>query len=949
MPAFLKKLTEQIYNSHKERLGEICIVLPNRRAILYIKNYLSGMLEKTSFLPEFYSIEDFVARGSGLVMTDPLRDQFSLYMLHRELKGEHARSMEEFFPYAAWMLSDFNEIDMYLVDRDQLYTFLSDAKAMALWNPDGRPLSDFEKQYLDFFRSIKQYYDGLNDLLSQKDMAYPGRAFRHLAEHIEEKAAGWSWDHLIFAGFNALTPAEEKIITYLLKAGKADLFWDADKYYVNDPVQEAGYFMRKYFKTLDREEPRWLEDHFSGQKDIHVIGVPQNIGQLKYAGEILSKLAEEKGSLDHTALVLSDESLLLPMLNSIPERAGKFNVTMGMALKHTPLYSLLDTILSMHRSADSFSRMRNTDQRSFYSKDLIRLVSHPWFGMLLPADRQEFITDMGDRIRASNRIFFPYGQIKALFDEADALMLEALFPSKTDPGSMQAALSSLMLLLRQRFIGLRENGKKDYGLELEFIFRFGSLMQRLQGLIQDYGTITSMKTLQMVFRQLSQQERIAFRGEPLEGLQVMGMLETRTLDFETVIMISVNEGTLPASKMPNSFIPYDIKEQFGLPTYRHNNAVFAYHFYRLMQRAKDVYLLYNTEAGALGGGEKSRFITQLQHEGPKYNPGLSITEQLLSMPPQPGSRNTAIVIEKKGEVIQLLKEEAEKGFHPSSLNKYIDCPLQFYLSRLVKVEEADELEETIDARTLGIVIHETLRFLLEQHLDKPLDKAVFDHLKKQIDQEVARQFRKFYHDDDISYGKNFLIVSVARHMLRQLFEREADWLADGREVVLTGLEKGLSTVLETEKIGRIRFKGNIDRIDQSGHMARILDYKTGGVNPAKLKPGSWDEMFTNPENSQAFQLMMYAWLYDKNHPGDAGLSAGVISLRAPGKGPAMFKPPGADAIDTGVLETFENELVKLMTRIFDPGVPFVQTEDETRCKYCSFKEICNRSLSKNEY
>ncbi len=953
MPAFLEKLTKHIYTAWEGRLGDICIVLPNRRATLFIKSHLARILNKTSFLPEFYSIEDFVAHYSGLSITDPLRNQFSLYDIHRSIEGEDARSIEEFFPYASWMLSDFNDIDMYLAEREQLFNYLSDAKAMALWNPDGRPLSDFEKRYLGFFRSIKQYYYGLNEELVKKNMAYQGGAFRQLAENIESKSETWPWEKVIFAGFNALTPSEEKIVRHLLKTGQAEVFWDADKYYTEDPDQEAGIFLRRYFRDFDKGEPRWEENGYADKKDIQIIGVPKNAGQLKHAGEILLKLIKNKGTLDNTALVLPDESLLLPMLNSIPEEAGSFNVTMGLALKNTPLFSLFDTVLSMHQNAERFSQMRESAQRVYYSKDLLKLVNHPWFGMLLPDIKEGSSYSMSDRVRKSNRIFFPAEGIKKLFDDSGSgSAIDIIFPCDPGPLSVLASLSDLLAILRKKFIDLRKDSSQDYGVELEYLFRFNNLMQRLQELVQTYKTINTLKTLQMIFRQLARQERIAFRGEPLLGLQIMGMLETRTLDFDTVIMLSANEGILPAAKMPNSFIPYDMKQEFGLPTYRHNNTVFAYHFYRLLQRARNIYLLYNTEPGPLGGGEKSRFITQLQHEIPKYNPDIQITEKLLSMPPQPGNRDTAIVIQKDDSVLRLLQKEAKKGFHPSSLNIYINCPLQFYLTRLIKVEESDDVEETIDAKTLGIVIHESLRSIMKDCLHQPLDKETFRQFKKITAAEVKRQFGKFYHDDDISYGKNYLIVNVALNMLNQLFDREAGWLDDGKELLVTALEEVLFTsanITDTVNIDQINFKGTIDRVDSKAGKVRILDYKTGSVKAGKLKPDAWEDLFTDPEYSQALQLMMYAWLYHKNYPEVSEPEAGIISLRAPGKGPVMLFAPDKRPLDPDVLKEFEEHLIKLLQEIVDPGVPFAQAEDVKRCKYCSFKAICNKTISNNTY
>jgi CRISPR/Cas system-associated exonuclease Cas4 (RecB family) len=950
MPAFLRTLTQHIYSHWKERMGSICIVLPNRRASLFIKGYLSEIIEKTSFLPDFFSIEDFVAHCSQLGISDQLGDQFRLYQIHCSLAGSEARSIEEFFPYAAWMMSDFNEIDMYLVDEDQLFSYLNDAKAMALWNPDGRPLTGFQERYLGFFRSLKDYYHGLHAMLEAEDMAYQGMAFRRLAHDIEAVAEGWRWDKVIFAGFNALTPAEEKIIAHLLKAGKAEILWDADKYYVDNPSQEAGIFLRRHFKDLQQQSPRWVEDNYTGSKDIHVTGIPKNAGQVKYAGEILNNILKKEGTLDNTALVLADENLLIPLLNSIPAEAGKFNVTMGLALKNTPLFDLLDALLGTYQNADRFSQLRKVAQTAYYSKDVLRVIGHPWTQMLI--EDEQLLSNIAGRIRDGNRIFLPRDLLRGMLQDGGAeAITDLLFPPEREVAPVIASFSALIAALRKSIIKLRKDSTYDYAAELEYLFRFSNLLQRLDGLTQTFESVNNIKTLQMVFRQLASQQRIPFRGEPLQGLQVMGVLETRTLDFERVIMLSVNEGTLPAARMPNSFIPFDIKQTFALPTYRHQDAVFAYHFYRLLQRAKEVHLIYDTEAGHLGGGEKSRFIKQLQHEGPVYHSGISITDKLLSVPPGAVKRDTAIVIEKDEEVLRLLLEEAQKGFHPSSLNIFINCPLQFYLARLLRIEEAEDIEETIDAKTLGTVLHEALKNLLGQYTGQKLNKKHFEDLKRSAKKEVQVQFGKFYHESDISFGKNYLIVHVAVNMLMQVFERESSWLGDGECLILTDLEKTFYTALDIAGPGpgNVNFRGTIDRVDERSGRIRILDYKTGYVRPAKLKPATWDELFSDPGYSQAFQLLMYSWLYQRKHPAESELTTGIISLRAPGAGPMMVKPPGSEALDKMVFEEFEQRLKTLVREIFDPARPFVQTEDEDRCRYCSFRETCNRSIVKDNF
>lgn len=887
-------------------------------------------------------------------MADQLGVQFRLFELHKEIAGSDARNIEEFLPYASWMYNDFNEIDMYLVDQHDLFTYLSETKAMNLWNPDGKPLSDFEKHYLAFFHSIQQYYEGMNKMLDEEGLSYQGMAFRNLAENIEELSGEWPWKKIIFAGFNALTTSEEKIIEYLLKEDKAEIYWDADKYYVKNPEQEAGYFMRKYFKSFKSDGIQWEEDNYAQPKDIEVIGIPKNTGQVKYAGEILHNIYKEKGSLSNTAVVLSDESLLLPLLNSIPEDSGEFNVTMGLSLRNTPVFSLLDTFLSMQLNTERFSKRKEDGNRLFYTKDLIKVFNHPWMQMLESPEARQASNDIVGRIKESGKVFISTESLYQLINEYyhEEFDPKIFFPVNPDPHEMLTLFIGLLAALRKEMIAIRKKNEGSMGIELEYIFRFNQLLQRLQDLLRKYDAISTIKTFQIIFRQLAGQMRIPFYGEPLQGLQVMGMLETRTLDFETLIMLSVNEGTLPSGKMSNSFIPFEIKREFKLPTYRQNNAVFAYHFYRLLQRAKKAYILYNTESDQMGGGEKSQFITQLLYEAPKYNKEIKLQERLLSLSAERGVRDTSIIIEKDASIMQMLKDESAHGFHPSSLNIYINCPLQFYLARLMKIREVDEVEETIDSKLLGTVVHKALETLLAGSRGKAMSPEDFKSMAGHSREEVKKQFRELMSEGDLNHGKNYLIVNVAGSMLQQIFEKEAVWLQHGNTLVIDGLEQVVEAIMppvETLPDTAIKLRGTIDRIDSLDNVIRVLDYKTGFVDGKSLMFKEWDELISDPGKAKAFQLMLYTWVLQKSTGIDKPMKAGIISLRAPGKGAIPLKGPSGDSIDSAALQQFEEQLRILMAQILDPAIPFSQTTEEDDCKYCDFKEMCNRNTGKEYF
>ncbi len=948
MQAFLHKLTSHIYQTHKEHLGEVCLVLPNRRAALFIRKYLAGMIEQTTFLPGFYAIEDFVLESSRQVLMDSLGLQFTMFELHHKIHPNEVRPIEEFLPYASWMLSDFNEIDMYLVDPEQLYTHLGDVKALSLWDPGGRPLNDFEKRYLDFVRSIGSYYTGLKSDLSAQGLAYQGMAFREMAENIESLAVEMQWKKVLFAGFNALTPAEERIIKFLLGIGRAEVYWDADKYYTGRPGQEAGDFLRKYFKTLTPGPVVWEGDNFNQPKKIHVIGVPKNTAQVKFAGETLLKMHRDRGSLDNTAVVLTDESLLIPMLNSIPPESGEFNVTMGLSLKDTPLYSLLQNILNLHENAERLALLKGSGKKSFYARDLIRIFSHPWFSMIQGESDSQ---DIPHLIRSSNSVFFDKEAILALLPSGHAVVTEPtlLFPENDGPKGILDTFIRIIGRLRAHVISAAGEENAGQPIELEYLYQFNSLFIRMHDLLDRRNALQSLKTFKLVFRQMAAQQRIPFYGEPLKGLQVMGVLETRTLDFENLVMLSVNEGVIPTARRHNSFIPHDIRKKFGLPTYQHNNKVFAYHFYRLLQRAQNIYLLYNTEGGQLGGAEKSRYIVQLLHEIRQYNPSVEISEEVVTLPPATGHRNNGIVIRKTPELIDLILREGNKGFHPSSLNLYINCPLQFYLARLMRIEEVEEKEETIDNRLLGIIMHETLSVLFGRYIGKRIGSEGMAKIRKAMKDELKLQFHKEMQQGDLEYGKNHIIVAVAEKMLDQLLAREHSWLG-GTELQILELEKRFQAELTPDPARpetKIYFAGTADRVDSFGGQTRILDYKTGYVDEKKLAPKEWARIFTDPDYGKAFQLIMYAWLYHKQHPSDTPLQAGIISLRKPGNGPLLVHPPEHEELGHEALMEFEAGLNKLMQEILDPEIPFRQADDEKRCKYCSFTELCNRVSTGN--
>ncbi|MCX6243728.1 MAG: PD-(D/E)XK nuclease family protein [Bacteroidetes bacterium] len=963
MTKFLEKTAEYLVRKYGDKISGLCIVLPNRRAGLFFKKYLGKTAGKTIWSPAVFSIEDFMVNLSGLNLTDSIQVLFELYEIHKSMEGKQAQPFDEFTSWAQQLLGDFNEIDSYLVDSKDLFSYLSEAKALSVWNLDNKPLTDFEKQYLRFFKSLYTYHEQLRERLLASNRAYPGLLFRKTAENIGQWKQKLPWEQVIFAGFNALTKAEEVIIDALVSSGKAELLWDADAYYMEDEKQEAGFFLRSWKKKWKTGPFNWISDDLAtSSAEIHVIGVPFHVGQAKLCGELLANGLLKKDRAEETAVVMMDEQVLLPLLNSLPPDVRDLNITMGLPLRQTPVFDLLDTIFRMHENTARFERNATAGAERFYYRDILRILQHPYAirmaGGLLKGN--VFVLDELIReIRSGNRVFIRKEDLLAtgagLFSGSLGF-LEPIFDSWKDPLKAIACLRSIIATLRDGFLNASGDEQKgSVRIEVEFLYAFSKIIFRLATLAEQYDAIKNLKILHNLFNQLSGSASLPFYGEPLHGLQMMGMLETRTLDFENLVLLSVNEDLLPSGKTSPSFLPYDIRRHFRLPTYQHKNAIYAYHFYRLIQRAGKVYLLYNTESDELGGGDKSRFIKQILHELRNYNPNIRIEEEFLVTSPLKVPAFPGIEVPKTGNVAEKLMDKCKSGFSPTVLNNYIQCPLKFYFQDLLGLREEKEKEETIDSQVLGLAIHEALENLYQPFKDQVLSEEAIDEMMKLSEEAIDKAFVHKYKGSDVTYGKNLLLVRVARILVRKFLEKEKKRIGslrqEGSGIVVTHLEKPLSgriSILFDDKELEIRLKGFIDRIERIGQEWRIIDYKSGVVAPNDMKFDEWDELREDPDLSKAVQLLMYAYLFfHERKENTSAIRAGIISLRKLNEGFMEVHPPATGGknelpIVPGDLEEFEKILKEILSEIFDLSIPFRQTAEVKRCEYCDFIGLCDR-------
>ncbi len=957
MHAFLEEVSRYILDKYSEITGDLCIVTPNRRAGLFFRKRFAASVKSPMWAPDILSIEDFINKITGLSISDNAGLLFEFYRVYRNIEKEQAEDIDRFSSWAPNLIRDFEDIDSALADRGKLYHYLTDIRYIDTWNPEGKPLTSFQNNYLDFIRKLGMYHEALEKQLLQKGMAWQGLSSRKAAELIASGQHELPWKKLVFAGFNALTAAEESIIETLYKDGKADYLIDSDPYYTDDPAHEAGRFLRKYSKKFniparDKENSFFSDD----EKNIRILGIAKNVHQARLAGNLLEY--ESAMTVDeHTAVVLANESLLNPMLNALPSRVADINVTMGFPLGKTNMYQFFDSLFHLFLHG---SKTGSNGSQSFYYKDLHRFFSHSMTALLWDRDKGKHLAgELLYNLAAANKSFCSFADLSGMV--ADDKTFNHVFDFlKSDWNKNIPALIAMMFNLSEQMdLKFREKAaargadilKTSYFADFESLYYFTGIFRRLEQFLDEFPFLNTLKTLYRLFKQLAAEASLSFSGEPLQGLQIMGMLETRSLDFTNVILLSANEQILPKPKSMQSIIPFEVRKAFGLRLYQEQDAIFAYHFYRLLQRAKNVFIIYNTQSEDLGSSEKSRFVTQLQVELPLFNPKIKITEEIIALPPQTGRMDQPIVIGKTEEVIERLNEMAKKGFSPSALSRYINCPLQFYLEKVVSLQETEEVEETLEAATIGSVVHEVLEKLYRPYVGKPFSADDVDVITPLLDDMLRKSFTELYTGGRIDSGKNLLLYHLTKRYIENMLKAEHRHLdsdsKNGRILTLIALEDRMCVPLQIESgcggSQMVNLSGLADRIDRKGDLLRIIDYKTGKIKSGELSFGDWEQLFQESGKAKTFQLLCYAWMYNCLNPACSHIEPGIISLRNPGKWLQTIKDPDKSGVfGNDKLKLFEDGLKLVVQEILCETIPFRQTEDEENCRYCSFRALCNR-------
>tara|TARA_R100000306_G_scaffold8101_2_gene10568 strand:- start:63506 stop:66229 length:2724 start_codon:yes stop_codon:yes gene_type:complete len=907
MLTFLQETLNHIQKTDSN-LSEATFVLPSKRAGGFLKNYLRKSATSSQFLPKIISIEDLIQELSGLEIIDTTELLFKSYEVYTTTDA--FKEKETFDQYSGWattLLNDFNEVDRHLINTQQFFDYLGSIKALERWNVSTQK-TEFLESYVAFWKSLPEFYENIKSQLLGDGVAYQGLVYREAVAALEYYLQSHPDNLHYFIGFNALNTAEQHIIQAFLEMGNAHVFWDAEQTFVNDTVHSASLFFRKYMATwnyFQKHSPQFVSNHFAEPKKINIVACQKNMAQVKYVGDLLTNYSEEK--LNNTAIVLADEVLLMPLLHSLPKNVIQVNVTMGAAIKSFPTTVFLETWLSIQQ--------KNTSRH--YYKDILRLLGHPIASKLLDADA------LIQAISKENRSHYTVAELQALIPNENNSVINLLFtPNNNDVAAVLGACVEILQCLKQVSV--------NQTISKVVLFELYGIIEKLQALHSKFEHITSVGALQQLFLELIAGTTIDFKGDAYEGLQIMGVLETRVLDFENVIVLSVNEGILPSGKSNASFITYDLKKQFDLPLFTEKDAIYTYHFYHLLHRASEITLCYTNFTEGLNSGEKSRFLLQLEIEGlPQHQLANVHVVPGLSLSPKTFER-----IDKTASVMERLREIAAKGFSPSALTSYIRNPIDFYYQKIIKVQELEEVEETVAYNTLGTVVHDTLQVLYEPYVGADLTQDTLQKMRGTIAKVVATQFAESFYGGDLSKGKNLIIFEIAKRYVENAVALDISEVKKGSSLKLLHIESDLRLEISIPSLDfPVAIHGKVDRVDLLNGQVRIIDYKTGTVQQRDLEIIDWEPLATDYKFSKAFQVLTYALMMQGEEPIE-NAEAGIISFKNMNSGFMKFATKESargqknTRITQEVLQLFTEQLTQLILEICNPEIPFVEKEIE---------------------
>lgn len=943
--AFIQNIIDYIFKNYDLSKDIVEVVFPNKRASIHFKRQIVSQLSKTSWIPITSSVQQAMEKWSGLHLVDSLDVALELMSIN-DKDANNKVLKQNFFGLASQMAKDFDEIDQYKVDAKNLFESLNEVKIIENYTFSEYTLSNedsykAQSKYLQFFSSLINYYSALRLNLFSRKVGYYGMITRCLSElPTDELVKRIDGKKIVFAGFNALTTTEEDVVVRLVENGNAVMLWDLDEYYINDKKQEAGRFANDFFakhRNLAGKKDYDNENHgisFIGnalstaEKEINVISVSGSSVQ----ANALQLMMEKR---ENSVVVLADEALLIPTLNSLPDSVGEINVTMGYPFANTPLYGFIDQIFRFQHSL-SDSKIDLWPLASFCDADFIKLVFNgkDYDSLMSWLKDKQSSSDLSLHVKDFSSIGISDDNQEDIASEDLARFLTL---SSTKWIDSKNCIENLKSILR---VSLQKIKDESYFVKNQ-ISVAGKVLNKVESLIKKYDSVEILD-LQMLILQIGREMSIAMKGEA-DGLQVMGLLETRNLDFDVVNMLSVNEGVIPKNKNSNSLIPYDVRKYYNLPTYNQQQAVYAYHFYRLLHNAKKINLFYNSLSDSSGLGEPSRFIRQIEYELVKKNPKVQLQHFQYKSP----------IINLKSNIISVDKDDTMlkkiTKLSPTSISTYLRCSLQYYWKYIMNIN-CDEVNEEIQMNVIGSIIHNTLDELYRNFGNEIVTESKFLEVRNQyLDKCYQNALRNNNFRNGLpKTGFNSIIASVIDTMISRFLDNEHNVVKENSLRILC-TEKELSFHLNN-----VELHGFADRIDLLNDKLRVIDYKTGSVNPYDVSISANAKQLQDMHD-KSIQLIMYKYLFIKMlnsntlgldealiaHIEEENIVPGIIALQKMSNGVFELKVNNAD-----LANDFEAQcdimFEQLISDIFDKNNPFTQTDDTKVCGYCSFRNICKR-------
>lgn len=909
MTEFLRKVAEDLHSKHPEDLKDISIILPSKRSGLFLNKYLSETIGKAFIAPKVITWNDFLEKNTGFTILDNLGLVFKLYESYKEV-NKKAEEFEVFNRWSSTILGDFNEIDNYMLPAKEVYKNLKDIKEIDNWSFLTDDLSEMQMDFSNFWNILGTLYTHFDDNLTREQFGYPGKLKKLLLDHSKDLVKNQGFTYWI--GFYAISPSEQKLIDLFLSEKKGYVYWDADSFYVHNKSNLAGTFFRKSI-AQKRKGYNWIEENIREKKDITLHEVPGHVFQCTIANEIIKDLDP-----DETALILADEKLLIPTLENLDKDIEDFNVSMRIPLDKSPFLILVNVLIDLHENARKSKKVHS--KYRFYHKDLCTVLGN------VILEKKESELSVNKIIQNYGRSLFSLNDVDFILKKLGLSDLLPIFkPVEILPNDLLDRLKHLIEYLKDK---VNENNWDTFHKEM--LYRSNHFFERLLNYCDQYSFISTSNSLKKIINDLAKEEQLDFFGEPLKGLQILGMLESRALDFKTVVLLGCNEGILPNKNIKPSFLPYDLKNHLGLPTFKDHESIFAYYFYRLFHKSRTVHLVYNTKDSPLEAGEKSRFISQLQFEHSFERFPSKIKIKAYSGKIKANFLEN-ITINKDDNILKKLKEEVFLKLSPSAFLSYLNCPLDFYYKYVLRLSEENELEEKIQANTLGDVVHRILenffkpfqgKMVSENDLEKMIARLEPECEKVLIEKKLDRIMRTSFN----KLAKNAIVKMLSDHL------KSEQSFAGKNELKIESVEReDLKAKIEFEDYS-IGITGIVDRIDKVNGEIRIVDYKTGKVVLEDLKCKEIDLKHFKTKN-KAFQLLFYHYLYKKTGVKESAHPF-VFSMLNTRAGAIPLELKGSILISDQDLLEFEHALKEICDEMLDQKIAFEHNKNNQYCTFC---------------